>query len=216
MISVLIADDHALVRDGLRHILERASGFQVAGEAANGAAALQLARSTPAQVMLLDLAMPGRNGLEVIRELKKENMPLRVIVLTMHAEHQYAERAFRSGARGYLTKESAAKEVVNAVERVAAGGIHVSQAVAERLARNLNRDTGALPHEQLSDREFDVFGRLVNGETVSAIAEGLCISSKTVSTYKMRIHQKMQMYSDAELIRYALRNDLCTAVGNDV
>lgn len=216
MTRVLIADDHAVVRDGLRYILERTSGFQVVGEAPNGAAALQLARSTPAHVMLLDLAMPGRNGLEVIRELKKENAPVRVIVLTMHAEHQYAERAFRCGARGYLTKESAAKEVVSAVTKVAAGGTHVSQAIAERMVHNLNRETGALPHEQLSDREFDVFGRLVNGETVAKIAEGLCISNKTVSTYKMRILQKMQMHSDAELIRYALRNDLCTAVGDNV
>jgi DNA-binding NarL/FixJ family response regulator len=137
-------------------------------------------------------------------------------VLTMHAEHQYAGRAFKCGARGYLTKECAGTEVVNAVSKVASGGIYVSPAMAERLAHNLNRDAEACPHEQLSDREFDVFRRLVSGETVSEIANGLCISSKTVSTYKMRIHQKMQMTNDAALIRYALKYNLCNAVCDDV
>jgi DNA-binding NarL/FixJ family response regulator len=211
MIGVLIADDHALVRDGLRHIFERASGFQVVGEAANGPSALQLARTTPAQVMFLDLAMPGRNGLEIVRLLKEQNLPVRVIVLTMHAEHQYAERAFKCGARGYMTKECAGAEVINAALKVADGGIYVSPAMAERMANNLNRGASSLPHEQLSDREFDVFRRLVDGETPAEIASALCISSKTVSTYKMRIHQKMQTNNDAALVHYALKNRLCNA-----
>ena len=211
MIRVLIADDHALMRDGLRHILEKATGFHVVGEAADGSEALHLGRSTPAQVMLVDLSMRGRNGLEVVRQLKKENVPVRTIVLTMHGEHQYAERAFKCGARGYLTKESAMTDLVAAITKVASGGVYLSPAMAERLACNLDRDPYVLPHEQLSDREFDVFRRLVSGETVSEIANGLCISTKTVSTYKMRIHQKMQMSSDVALIRYALKNDLCSA-----
>ncbi|KJK17221.1 LuxR family transcriptional regulator [Burkholderiaceae bacterium 16] len=215
MICVLIADDHALMREGLRHILERATGFHVVGEAADGNAALRLGRSTPAQVMLVDLSMPGRNGLEVVRQLKKEKVPVRAIVLTMHGEHQYAERAFKCGARGYLTKESAMTDLVTAITKVASGGVYLSPAMAERIARNLDRDAETLPHEQLSDREFDVFRRLVSGETVSEIANGLSISSKTVSTYKMRIHQKMQMNNDVALIRYALKNGLCSAPGED-
>lgn len=215
MIRVLIADDHALMRDGLRHILEKATGFHIVGEAADGSAALHLGRNTPAQVMLIDLSMPGRNGLEVVRQLKKENAPVHTIVLTMHAEHQYAERAFKCGARGYLTKECAMADLVTAINKVASGGVYVSAAMAERLAGHLDRDAHVLPHEQLSDREFDVFSRLVTGETVSEIANGLCISSKTVSTYKMRIHQKMQINNDIALIRYALKNGLCSAPGED-
>jgi len=215
MIRVLIADDHALMREGLRHILDKATGFHVVGEAADGPAALRLGRSTPAQVMLMDLSMPGRNGLEVVRQLKKENVPVRAIVLTMHGEHQYAERAFKCGARGYLTKESAITDLVTAITKVANGGVYLSPAMAERVAHTLDRGAEALPHEQLSDREFDVFRRLVSGETVSEIANGLCISSKTVSTYKMRIHQKMQMNNDVALIRYALKNDLCSSPGDD-
>jgi DNA-binding NarL/FixJ family response regulator len=215
MIRVLIVDDHALMRDGLRHILEKATGFHVVGEAADGLAALNLGRNTPAQVMLVDLSMPGRNGLEVVRQLKKENASVRTIMLTMHGEHQYAERAFKCGARGYLTKESAMTDLVTAITKVANGGVYLSPAMAERLARNLDRAPCVLPHEQLSDREFDVFRRLVSGETASEIANELCISSKTVSTYKMRIHQKMQMSSDVALIRYALKNDLCGASSED-
>ena len=215
MIRVLIADDHALMRAGLRHILEKATGFHVVGEAADGSAALHLGRNTPAQVMLVDLSMPGRNGLEVVSQLKKENTPVSTIVLTMHGEQQYAERAFKCGARGYLIKESAATDLVAAITKVANGGVYLSAAMAERLACNLDRDPCALPHEQLSDREFDVFRRLVSGETVSQIANELCISAKTVSTYKTRIHQKMQMSSDVALVRYALKNDLCSAPNED-
>lgn len=208
MIRVLIADDHAMVRDGLRHILEKASGFEVAGEAADGASALQLARNTSAHVMLLDLSMPGRNGLEIVRQLKEEHVAVRVVILTMHAEHQYAERAFKAGAHGYLTKESAGNELVAAVTKVAGGGIYVSQAMAERFARSLNTEVRSLPHESLSDRELEVFRRLVNGESVTEIANALSVSSKTVSTYKMRILEKMQMHNDAALIRYALKHKL--------
>jgi DNA-binding NarL/FixJ family response regulator len=210
MIRVLIAEDHELLRDGLRHILERAGGFHIVGEAADGSSALHLARGVSAQVMLLDISMPGRNGLEVLRELKKENLPVRTIVLTMHSEHQYAQRAFKCGAAGYLTKDAAATDLVMAIRKVAGGGVYVSASMAERLACNLGRDTDAPPHEHLTDREFAVFSRLVHGERTSEIANALSISSKTVSTYKMRILQKMQMTTDAALIRYALKNELCS------
>ena len=216
MIRVLIADDHAVVRDGLRHILEKTSDLQVVGEAANGPAAFRLARCTPAEVMLLDLSMPQRSGLEIARQLKEERVPLRVIVLTMHAEHQYAERAFKAGAHGYLTKESAGAELVGAITKVAAGGVYVSLTMAERFARNLNMDADALSHERLSNREFDVFKRLVNGETVSEIANILSVSSKTISTYKMRILEKMHLDNEAALIHYAVKHKLCDVTSEDI
>jgi DNA-binding NarL/FixJ family response regulator len=208
MIRVLIADDHAVVRDGLRHILQGASGFEVAGEACDAATTLALARSTPAQALVLDLSMPGRNGIELIRQIKDEKPDLRILVLTMHAEQQYAVRAFKAGASGYLTKESASAELVGAVTKIAAGGVYVSLAMAERFAQSLNEPADALPHQRLSDREFDVFRRIAAGQTITEIAQQLCVSSKTVSTYKTRILEKMQMPHEAALVRYAMRHQL--------
>ncbi|SAL36779.1 two component LuxR family transcriptional regulator [Caballeronia choica] len=209
---VLIADDHALVRDGLRHILTNASGFEVAGEASDGAGTLALVRSTAAHVLVLDLSMPGRNGIELIRQIRDEKPALRILVLTMHAEQQYATRAFKAGAAGYLTKESASAELVAAVTKVAAGGVYVSLAMAERLAQSLaqsvNEPSDALPHQRLSDRELDVFQRICAGETITEIGEALCLSAKTVSTYKARILEKMQMPHEAALVRYAVRHKL--------
>jgi DNA-binding NarL/FixJ family response regulator len=208
MIRVLIADDHAVVRDGLRHILQSASGFEVAGEACDSATTIALTRSTPAQVLVLDLSMPGRNGIELIHQIKDEKPDLRILVLTMHAEQQYAVRAFKAGASGYLTKESASAELVGAVTKIAAGGVYVSLAMAERFAQSLNEPAGALPHQRLSDREFDVFRRIAAGQTITEIAQELCVSSKTVSTYKTRILEKMQMPHEAALVRYAMRHQL--------
>jgi DNA-binding NarL/FixJ family response regulator len=207
-IRVLIADDHALVRDGLRHILTNASGFEVAGEASDGAGTLALVRSTVAHVLVLDLSMPGRNGIELIRQIRDEQPALRILVLTMHAEQQYAARAFKAGAAGYLTKESASAELVAAVTKVAAGGVYVSLAMAERFAQSLNEPADTLPHQRLSDREFDVFRRICAGETITEIGEALCLSGKTVSTYKARILEKMQMPHEAALVRYAVRHKL--------
>ncbi|ACD19935.1 response regulator [Paraburkholderia phytofirmans] len=208
MTRVLIADDHALVRDGLRHILQSTSGFEVAGEASDGSSTIALVRSRPAEVLVLDLSMPGRNGVELIRQIKDEMPALRILVLTMHAEQQYAVRAFKAGASGYLTKESASAELVSAVSKVASGGVYVSLAMAERFAQSLNEPGDALPHQRLSDREFDVFRRIVAGQTLTEIATELCVSSKTVSTYKTRILEKMQMPHEAALVRYALRHKL--------
>jgi DNA-binding NarL/FixJ family response regulator len=204
--KVLIADDHALVRDGLRHILTNAVGFEVAGEASDGVSTIALARSTEAQVLVLDLSMPGRSGVELIKQIKEEKPALRILVLTMHAEQQYAARAFKAGASGYLTKESASAELVAAVSKVAAGG--VSLAMAERFAQSLNEPVDALPHQRLSDREFEVLRRICAGETVTEIGEALCVSSKTISTYKARILEKMQMPHEAALVRYAVRHKL--------
>jgi DNA-binding NarL/FixJ family response regulator len=208
MTRVLLADDHALVRDGLRHILKSASGFEVTGEASDSASTIALVRSSAADVLVLDLSMPGRNGIELIRQIKEEKPLLRVLVLTMHAEQQYAVRAFKAGASGYLTKESASAELVAAVTKVAAGGVYVSLAMAERFAQSLNEPVDTLPHQRLSDREFDVFRRIAAGQTISEIAQELCVSAKTVSTYKTRILEKMQMPHDTALVRYAIRHKL--------
>jgi DNA-binding NarL/FixJ family response regulator len=208
MIKVLLADDHTLVRDGLRHILQSASGFEVAGEACDSASTIELTRSTGAQVLVLDLSMPGRNGIDLIRQIKEETPALRILVLTMHAEQQYAVRAFKAGASGYMTKESASAELVGAVTKIAAGGVYVSLAMAERLAQHLNEPAEALPHQRLSDREFDVFRRIVAGQSITEIAHELCVSVKTISTHKTRILEKMQMPNENGLVRYAVRHKL--------
>ncbi len=208
MTKVLLADDHALVRDGLRHILEGTSGFDVVGEAYDGPTTIALVRGTPADVLVLDLSMPGRNGIELVKQIKDEIPNLRVLVLTMHAEQQYAVRAFKAGASGYLTKESASKELVSALTKISAGGVYVSLSMAERLAQSLNEPTDMLPHQRLSDREFDVFRRIAGGQTISEIAHELCVSAKTVSTYKTRILEKMQMPHEAALVRYAIQHKL--------
>jgi DNA-binding NarL/FixJ family response regulator len=208
MTKVLLADDHALVRDGLRHILEGTSGFDVVGEANDGPSTISLVRSTPADVLVLDLSMPGRNGIELVKQIKDELPTLRVLVLTMHAEQQYAVRAFKAGASGYLTKESASKELVSALTKISTGGVYVSLSMAERLAQSLNEPTDMLPHQRLSDREFDVFRRIAAGQTISEIAHQLCVSAKTVSTYKTRILEKMQMPHEAALVRYAIQHKL--------
>ena len=207
-IKVLIADDHTLVRDGLRHILGNAKGFEVAGEAYDAATTLTLARSSDADVLVLDLSMPGRSGIELLRQIREERPALRILVLTMHAEQQYATRAFKAGASGYLTKESASEELVAAVSKVAAGGAYVSLAMAERFAQSLSEPADALPHQRLSNREFEVFRRLCAGESITDIGEALCLSAKTVSTYKARILEKMQLPHEAALVRYAVRHKL--------
>jgi len=208
MTRVLIADDHALVRDGLRHILRSASGLEVAGEASDGATTIAMIRATAADVLVLDLSMPGRNGVELLKQIKDEKPALRILVLTMHAEQQYAVRAFKAGASGYLTKESASAELVTAVSKVAAGGVYVSLAMAERLAQSLNEPADDLPHQRLSDREFEVFRRIAAGETITQISQALSVSAKTVSTYKTRILEKMQMPHETALVRYAMRHKL--------
>jgi DNA-binding NarL/FixJ family response regulator len=206
MTKVLIADDHALVRDGLRHILQNAKGFDVVGEACDGPSTLALVRSIEADVIVLDLSMPGRTGVELVSQIKHEIAALRILVLTMHAEQQYAVRAFKAGAAGYLTKESASAELVSAVIKVAAGGVYVSLSMAEQLAQSLNEPTDTLPHQRLSDRELEVFRRICRGQTISEIADTLCVSAKTVSTYKTRILEKMQIPHDIALVQYAMRH----------
>ncbi|WP_241300695.1 response regulator [Burkholderia stabilis] len=208
MIRVILADDHAVMRDGLRYILERAGGFEIVGEASDGSATLALAERGAADVLLLDLSMPAPTGIELIRLVKSHAPSLRTLVLTMHAEAQYAARAFKAGATGYLTKDSATAELVEAVGKVAAGGVYVSPSAAESLARTLRTPARTLPHERLSARELDVMRRIVAGQTVTQIASELALSAKTVSTYKTRILEKMELPNEAALVRYAVRHDL--------
>ncbi|WP_374618248.1 response regulator [Pandoraea sp.] len=208
MTRVMIADDHAVVRNGLKHILERAGEFDVVGEAADGAQIPMMVKDCAPNVLLLDLSMPGRSGLELIRRLREAYPALRILVLTIHSEEQYIVRAFQAGAAGYLTKESAAEELVTAVSHVATGGTYVGLSIAEKLASSFQGNSDEVPHRRLSNRELEVYRRLVRGEPLTNIALALCVSPKTVSTYKMRLMEKMQMPNEVQLVRYALRHHL--------
>lgn len=213
MTRILLADDHTLVREGLKQILGMAEGLSVQGEASNGAEALTLLRQGNWDVLLLDLSMPGRSGVELIRQIKDEFPRLPILVLTMHGEQQYAVRALKAGASGYLTKESAAAELVAAVRKVASGGVYLNMDIAEKIARDFSPAASALPHQQLSDREYSVFRHLAMGRTIGEIAALLCISGKTISTYKTRVQQKMRINNQAELIHYAIKHRLLDESG---
>jgi DNA-binding NarL/FixJ family response regulator len=207
MIRVLIADDHQLVRDGLKQLLAAAPGLEVAAEAANGDEVLAVVRNSDFDLVLLDMSMPGLTGINLIKRLKLERPRLRILVLSMHGEHQYAARAIKAGASGYLTKDSASAELVGAIRKVAGGGVHLTDAAAASLVENASsRDLS--PHEQLSDREFEIFRLLCLGQGPTEIAEQLHLSVKTVSTHKTRILQKMNLENAAELVRYALQHEL--------
>jgi two-component system invasion response regulator UvrY len=208
MIRVLIADDHAVVRQGLKQILQDSHEMVVAGEATNGREALEKARAETWDVVVLDISMPDRNGLEVLKQLKAERPGLPVLVLSMYSEDQYAVRVLKAGASGYLTKDSAADELVEAVHRAVRGGRYVSQTLAEKLAFEIGADPSKLPHEMLSDREFQVLRMMGAGKTIKGIAAELSLSDKTISTYRARILQKMRYTTNAELIRYAVENRL--------
>ena len=205
---ILIADDHAVVRKGLRQIL--ADEFKKAefGEAANAREALERLRKENWDAVVLDITMPGRSGLEALKEIKETKPRLPVLVLSMHPEDQFAVRVLKSGASGYMTKESAPEELVGAVKKMLAGGRYVSAALAEKMASYLAVDTPKPPHERLSDREFVVLRMIASGKTVSQIAQELSLSVKTVSTYRARILEKMDMTSNAELTHYSIKNQL--------
>jgi DNA-binding NarL/FixJ family response regulator len=208
MIRILIADDHTIVREGLKQMLSEEDGFLVAGEAANGLEVLKKLREQAFDVLLMDMSMPGRNGIELIKQVKGEKPKLAILVLSMHKEKQYAVRALKAGAQGYLTKESAPGQLVSAIRKVAGGGVFISTEVAERLALELGSNHDAAPHTLLSDREYQIFTMLVSGAPIGGIADELSLSVKTISTHKTRILQKMRMSSSAELIHYAIRNQL--------
>lgn len=208
MIRILVADDHAIVRDGLKQIFAETADIIVEGEATNGHEVMTRVRERDWDAVLMDMSMPGRSGIELIKQVKAEKPALPILILSMHGEEQYAVRALRAGAAGYLAKESASEQVVSAIRKVAAGGLYVSAGVAERLAAELTRRDDGLPHTQLSDREYQVFHALAAGKAVGAIAEELSLSVKTVSTHKTRILQKLGLGNTAELIRYAIRHRL--------
>jgi len=208
MIKVLVADDHAVVRRGLRQILAETSDIHVAGEAVTAADVLRLVRAERWDVVVLDINLPGGNGIEVLGEIKKERPHLPVLILTVYSEEQYAVRAIKAGAAGFLTKESAPDKLVEAVHKLASGGRFVTAEVAEALASIVAGEAKGAPHERLSDREFEVLRMLASGKTVSQVAQELCLSVKTVSTHRTRILQKMAMKTNAELMHYAMKNNL--------
>jgi DNA-binding NarL/FixJ family response regulator len=208
MIRLLVADDHAIVREGIRHTLEKTSDIVVAGEARNCQETLEMAEKNDYDIVLLDISMPGRGGLDVLKELKLLPKKLVVLVLSMYPEDQYAVRALRSGAAGYLTKDSAPDELIVAIRKVSTGGIYVSATLAEKIAGALGTSSVGALHEQLTDREYQVLCMIASGMTQTQIAEKLSLSIKTISTYRTRILEKMNMSDNMELTRYALDNHL--------
>ena len=208
MIRVLIADDHAIVRRGLIEILLRELKDSVCGEAENAQQVLAQVQSHSWDLVILDVSMPGRSGVDVLTDLKIAKPKLPVLVLSMHPEDQYGKRVLKAGASGYMNKNSAPEELIKAIRKVLAGGRYVSQALAEKLALDLSEKHVQFPHESLSDREFEVLRLIASGKTVSQIADGLHLSVATISTYRARILEKMNMTTNAELMHYAFRNHL--------
>jgi two-component system invasion response regulator UvrY len=208
MIRALIADDHAVVRQGLIQILGNIPEITVAGEAINGQEVLDKVRAEAWDVVILDISMPDCSGLDILKQLKSERPKLPVLVLSMHSEDQYAVRALKAGASGYLTKDSAPDELVKAIRKVVSGGRYVGSCLAERLAFEIGADSSKLPHETLSDREFQVLRLIASGKSVTEIAAELYLSSKTVSTYRVRLLKKMNLKTNAELMHYAMQNHL--------
>jgi len=208
MIKILIADDHAIVRRGLKQIVSEQPDMIVGGEAENAREVLEMVRSNNWNVIVLDINMPGRSGLEVLKELKREHPKLPVLVLSVHPEDQYGIRMLKAGAAGYLTKDSAPDELVSAIRKVNRGGKYVSPSLAETLVLELGVETDRPRHKTLSDREYEVMMMIASGKTVSEIGEELSLSVKTISTYRARVLDKMRMRTNAELTHYAIQNRL--------
>ena len=208
MIRVLVADDHTIMREGLKQLLLAAGDLDVVGEARDGHDVLRQVRALEFDVLLLDMSMPGKSGIELIKHVKSEKPKLRVLVLSMHEETQYAVRAIKAGASGYVTKDSAGTQLVTAIRRVAGGGAFITPEVAEQLALGAMPGAEGPAHQRLSDREFEVFQLLVAGETVTDIASKLNLSGKTVSTHKARLMEKLGIDNQADLVRYAMKHGL--------
>lgn len=209
MIRVIIADDHPVVRSGLEKILSKDPEIVVVGEAGSGHEVMELVRTKECDVLVLDITMPDKNGLEILDQLGREKRSCPVLILSIHKEELYALKAFRIGASGYMTKESAPAELLSAVRKIASGGKYVSQGFAEKMASKIDKTIEKnVPHETLSDREFEVMCMIATGLTPKAIAERACLSVKTVNSYRMRVLEKMDMKTNAELVRYALENKL--------
>lgn len=207
-IRILVADDHPVVRRGIRQIVTAAGDMRVADEAANGRELLERARTVEHDLVLLDLSMPEMSGLDLLKQLKRERPKIPIVILTVSSENQFAIRALRAGAAGYLTKDTAPTELVGAVRKVVKGGRYLTPSVAERLAGYLTADNDKPPHEKLSDREYQVLRMIAAGKSTRRISTELALSVKTIGTYRARIFEKMQMKSPAELAAYAVRNRL--------
>jgi DNA-binding NarL/FixJ family response regulator len=208
MIKIIIADDHPIVRAGMKQIISEASDLMVAGEASDGHKLLHKIKKENFDVVVLDITMPHMDGLDVLKQLKIEKPKLPVIILSIHPENQYALRVLKAGASAYITKASAPDELVNAIRKVYRGGKYISPAIAEKLAFQLDTHFKEMPHEMLSDREYQVMRMMASGKTVTEIAEELALSVKTISTYRSRILEKMEMKNSAQLMHYAIQNRL--------
>ena len=208
MIKILVADDHAVVRAGLKRIIDDIPGMVVADEASSGQEVLEKALEKDYDIVLLDITMPGRSGFDILKELRSQKPNLSILFLSVHPEEQYATRVLRMGASGYMTKESVTEELSTALLKVASGGKYISSSLAERLASELEANSAQAPHRILSNREFQVLCMIASGKAVKDIAKELFLSVKTISTYRSRILQKMNMGNNAEIIRYAIDNEL--------
>ena len=208
MIRIVIADDHEIVRAGLKQIISDDEDMEVTGESNNGEKLIELVKKNDYDVVLLDLKMSGISGIDVIKHIKTIKPALPIVVLSMHAEDQYAVRTIKAGASGYLTKETAAENLITAVRRVVAGGKYISPTLAETLADSIAGGGSDLPHEKLTDREFQVLCMIASGKTVTEIGSELFLSVKTISTYRQRVLEKMNMKNNSELTHYAIKNNL--------
>ncbi|MCL4551027.1 MAG: response regulator transcription factor [Bacteroidetes bacterium] len=206
--KIVIVDDHELVREGLKKVLLKESGIQLAGEASNALELFKLLEETEVDLVVLDITMPGRSGLDIISEIKNLNDKIRILILSMHPEERFALRALKAGASGYLSKEAAARELVSAIRKIMSGGKYISAALADHLVSNLDKEPGKLPHETLSNREFEIFRLIAKGKSVGQIAEELILSVNTVTSYRSRMMEKMNFSSNAEIVRYAIEHNL--------
>ena len=213
-LRLLLVDDHTIVREGLKRVLDPPGSGWALTEAVTGFEALEILRAHEVDLALVDLSMPGMNGLELLRRIKTEFPDVRVLVLSMHAEEQYALRAFKAGADGYVTKDIAATELVRAVRRVASGGCYVTESLAEQVVRQLNGPGDAPLHTRLTDRELDVLQRIAAGHRLTEIGDELHLSVKTVSSHKTRIQEKLHVSNSAELVRYAFENRIADPLGS--
>jgi two-component system invasion response regulator UvrY len=208
VINILIADDHALIREGLKKTLSGEPDMKLVGEAGNVADLFKQLERLAVNIVLLDITMPGESGLDALKELRQKYPHIPVLILSFHPENRFAVRALKAGASGYITKQSATEELVQAIRKIVGGGRYVSAALAEELATELDTESGKLPHETLSDREFQVLRLIAAGKKTSEIAEELAVTLSTVNTYRMRIFEKMKMQSNVELARYAIEHGL--------
>lgn len=208
MIKVFIADDHAIVRKGLKQILSETTDMSVTAEASSGEEALKKIANNKFDIVLLDISLPGRNGLDILRQIKKEKPKLPVVILSVYTEEQYAVSAIEAGASGYLTKESAPEELISALRKISCGGKYVTSSLAEKMAFAITAIKHRFPHDRLSKREYEVMCMLASGKTISQIARKLSLSESAVSTYRSRLLEKMKLSGTPDIIRYAVKNGL--------